>query len=226
MPPGESATVKPKLRGVVHQYAALVALGGGAVLTVMAPSSRSMLACGVYAATLAMMLGASALYHRITWSPNCRLWMRRADHAGIFLVIAGTYTPFSMLTGLPDEDSRVLLRRAWMGAALGIVQSLLLVDYVPRGVGAALYVGLGWQIVSVMGALRQTTGTAELALLVAGGILYSLGAVVYALKRPDPWPWTFGFHEVFHTLVVAAAACHFSGVVMLVHRADGSGCGK
>lgn len=204
---------KPRLRGVSHELAFFAALGAGAVLIALAPKTAA-LAAGVYAVSLATMLGTSALYHRPTWAPGPRRWLRRADHAAIFVLIAGTYTPFTLL--LPQHGA-AMLALAWGGAAAGILQSLFWV-HAPRPLVAALYIALGWAVVVFWPALRLTLGGAGLFFLAFGGVLYSIGAVIYALRRPNPAPAVFGYHEIFHAFVVAAAVCHF-GVVVGVVRA-------
>ncbi len=205
--------VKPRLRGVSHQLAFFAALGAGAVLIALAPP-RALLAAVVYAGSLATMLGTSALYHRPNWAPGPRRWMRRADHAAIFVLIAGTYTPFTLL--LPQR-SAAMLAVAWGGAALGILRSLFWV-HAPPWLAAGLYVAFGSAILIFWSPLHAALGSAGLAVLVLGGVLYSTGAVVYAAGRPDPAPAVFGYHEIFHVFVVAAAICHF-GVVVAVMRA-------
>jgi hemolysin III len=197
---------KPRLRGVSHELAFFAALGAGAVLIALAPP-RAALAAAVYAVSLATMLGTSALYHRPHWAPGPRRWMRRADHAAIFVLIAGTYTPFTLL--LPTHGP-AMLALAWGGAALGILQSLFWVT-APRPLVAALYIALGWSVTIFWTALHAAIGTAGLLFFVLGGVLYSSGA-------PDPAPAVFGYHEIFHAFVVAAAVCHF-GVVLGVVRA-------
>lgn len=206
--------VKPRWRGVLHHGAALVALGAGAVLTLMAPGARAAVSAAVFSVALATMLGVSALYHRREWSPAADRWLMRADHAAIFVFIAGTYTPFALL-GLEGEASRALLTTAWVGAGLGVLQALLFVQ-LPRVLTSLLYVGLGWAVVPYLGPLREGTGPVGLTLLAVGGVLYSVGALVYALRRPDPAPRVFGYHEVFHALVVLAVVCHFASVALLV----------
>lgn len=205
------ATVKPRLRGVSHELAFFAALGAGTVLVALAPP-RAAVAAAVYSLSLATMLGVSALYHRPTWAPGPRRWMRRLDHAAIFVLVAGTYTPFTLL--LP-QHGQAMLALAWTGAALGIAQSLFWVG-APRPLVAALYLALGWAVVVFWPALHAALGAAGLAVLVLGGVLYSIGAIVYAARRPDPVPQVFGYHEIFHALVVLAAVCHFGVVVGVV----------
>ena len=209
------APPKPLLRGVSHEIAAAVALVAWITLAVAAAPGRARLAANVYGASLLTLFLVSALYHRPTWAPRARLFMRRLDHSAIFFLIAGTYTPVCLL--LPDRTGTTLLAVVWAGAAAGVLQSILWVR-APKPLVAAVYVLLGWVVVPVVPALGAALGGASIALLGAGGAAYTLGAVVYAVRRPDPFPRVFGYHEVFHALVVVAAACHF-GVVVAALRA-------
>jgi len=206
---------KPLLRGVSHEIAAAVALVAWITLAVAAAPGRARLAANVYGASLLTLFLVSALYHRPTWAPRARLFMRRLDHSAIFFLIAGTYTPVCLL--LPDRTGTTLLAVVWAGAAAGVLQSILWVR-APKPLVAAVYVLLGWVIVPVVPALGAALGAGSIVLLGAGGAAYTLGAVVYAVRRPDPFPRVFGYHEVFHALVVVAAACHF-GVVVAALRA-------
>ncbi len=209
-PPVSSTTLapeKPLLRGVSHEIAAGVALAAWVALALLAPSGKARLAANVYGASLLTLFLVSALYHRLPWPPRARLFMRRLDHSAIFILIAGTYTPFCLL--LPPAVGERLLAIAWGGAAAGVIQAILWVR-APRPLVVALYVLLGWVIVPVLPSLRGALGTGAVALLAGGGIAYTVGAVVYATRRPDPFPRVFGYHEVFHALVIAAAACHFA----------------
>ena len=202
---------KPRLRGVSHQWAFFVALVAGMVLVVAAPSGRATFAAVVYALSVAAMFGASALYHRIDWrSLTARRWMRRLDHSMIYLLIAGTYTPFALLL-LDGGLSRAVLIAVWGGAVLGIGLKMLWPD-TPKWLTAAVYVTLGWVAVIAFPQLAGELGVLGMALVVGGGVLYTLGAVVYALRRPDPVPAVFGYHEIFHVLVIAAAALQFVAV--------------
>lgn len=198
---------KPLLRGVSHEIAAGFALAGWVGLSLLATPGPARLAANVYGASLFVLFLVSAVYHRPTWRPRARLLMRRLDHSAIFLLIAGTYTPFCLL--LPPGTGRPLLAVVWGGAAAGVLQSLLWVR-APKALSAAVYVLLGWVVVPVLPALRAALGAGAVALLAGGGAAYTLGAVVYAVRRPDPFPRVFGYHEVFHALVIAAAACHFA----------------
>jgi hemolysin III len=208
-------TIKPRMRGVVHEYAFFVAVAAGAALLVSAPSGKARLAAAIYVLGLAGLLGTSALYHRVTWRrPNVRRWMRRLDHSMIFLLIAGTYTPFALIV-LSQPLGAVVLVLIWTGAAGGIVLSLVWPD-APRPVSAGIYIGLGWVAIIAMPQMLDRLGVLGVAMILAGGLLYSVGAVVYARKRPDPFPTVFGYHEIFHVLVVAAAALHFAVIAFLV----------
>jgi hemolysin III len=205
--------IKPRLRGVSHQWAFFVSLLTGAVLVIAAPAGRATFAAAVYAVSVAALFGTSALYHRITWASQAgRRWMRRLDHSMIFLLIAGTYTPFALLV-LDGTLATVILALVWGGAAAGILLKLVWID-APKPLVAAVYVILGWVAVAAFPDLIDKLGIGGVAMVAAGGILYTLGAVVYALKRPDPVPAVFGYHEVFHALVIAAAAVHFTAIAL------------
>jgi hemolysin III len=197
---------------VLHQYAFAVAVGAGAGLVLAAPSGRAALAVAVYALTLAGLFGASALYHRVTWAPGVRGWLRRVDHAMIFLLIAGTYTPFAVLV-LAGPLAAAVLAAVWAGAVLGVLLNLAWVD-APKWATAAACAALGWASVAAAPAVVGAAGPGPLVLLGAGGVLYTAGALVYVLRRPDPAPAVFGYHEVFHALVVAAASAHFAAVAV------------
>ena len=205
---------KPLLRGVSHEAAALVALGAGSVLVALAPPGGARVASAVYSLSLVAMFAVSALYHRPTWGVRARAWMRRLDHSTIFLLIAGTSTPFAMLA-LEGRERTQLLAFAWGGAGLGVLQALFWVR-APRLLTAALYLALGWGVLPSLKALYPELGVAGLLLLGGGGLAYSVGAGVYALKRPDPVPRVFGYHEVFHALVILASVLHFVAVLRLV----------
>jgi hemolysin III len=202
--------IRPSLRGVVHQWSFFVALVAGAALVVWAPAGRATAASAIYALALAGLLGTSALYHRITWRPRARVWLRRLDHSMIFVLIAGTYTPFALLV-LQGTLSDVVLVGVWSGAAAGIVFTLLW-PQAPKWLTAGAYVALGWFSIIAMPQITERAGAGALALLALGGLAYTAGAVVYARRRPDPRPATFGYHEIFHVLVVLGAAAHFTAV--------------
>ena len=204
--------VKPRLRGVSHQYAFFVAVIAGALLVLFAPAGRATLAAAIYAAGLAGLLGTSALYHRITWPPRARGWMKRADHSMIFVFIAATTTPFALLV-MQEPLATIVLVSVWGGAALGVVVKLVWID-APKWLIAAAYIALGWVGVIAAPQILDRAGVAAVVLLGAGGLAYTAGAVVYALGRPDPAPKVFGYHEIFHVLVLLAAIAHFLAVAL------------
>lgn len=205
---------KPLLRGASHLVAFFVSPLVGLGLYSVAPQRAGVLAAAVYTASLAAMFGASALLHRTNVRPGVQRWLERLDYSTIFVFIAGTYTPFALLLG---EGGQVLLPLVWGAAALGIARSLFWVD-APHWVAVALYLLAGWLAVPFAVPLWRAIGTQGLAWLVAGGLLYTAGAVVFALKRPNPAPGVFGFHEVFHLLVILACACHLVPVAAAVAR--------
>ena len=208
-------SLKPRLRGVSHQWAFFVSLALGVVLVLTAPSGRAMAAAAVYAACVATLFGTSALYHRITWrSPSARRWMRRLDHSAIFLLIAGSYTPFALLV-IDGTLADVILAVVWIGAGAGIVLKLVWVD-APKWLMALIYVLLGWVAVAAMPDLLSDLGVTATAMVAVGGVLYTVGAVVYALRRPDPSPTVFGYHEVFHLLVIVAAGLQYAVIAFWV----------
>jgi hemolysin III len=207
--------MKPRFRGVLHQWAFFVAVAAGAVLVLVAPDGRATVATAIYAATVAGLFGVSAIYHRVNWvSATARRWMRRLDHSMIFLVIAGTYTPFALLV-LDGGLATAILIAVWGGAFGGIVLNLVWID-APKWLSALVYVALGWVAVAAFPAMFDELGVVATLLVALGGILYTLGAVVYATRRPDPAPTVFGYHEVFHALVIAAAALQYSVVAFFV----------
>jgi hemolysin III len=208
------AHVKPRLRGVFHQYAFYVAVVAGAVAVSLSDSGRELVATWIYAAALAAMFGVSALYHRIDWrSTRVRTWMRRLDHSTIVLLIAGTYTPFALLA-FDGWIAEAVLITVWAGAAAGLVLNLAWID-APKWLVACVFVALGWVGVLALPQMHEL-GVAPLTLVVVGGGLYTLGALAYALRRPNPAPAVFGYHEVFHLLVVGAAAAHFVAIAAFV----------
>jgi hemolysin III len=216
----DKAPVKPRLRGVFHQWAFFVALVAGVVLVIAAPNGRATFAATVYAASVAAMFGASALYHRIDWrSLRARRWMRRLDHSMIFVLIAGTYTPFALLV-LNGGLARAVLIAVWGGALLGIALKMFWPD-TPKWLTAAVYVTLGWVAVIAFPELAAKLGVTGMGLVAGGGVLYTVGAVVYALRRPDPAPAVFGYHEIFHVLVIAAAALQYVAVAAYALPAGG-----
>jgi hemolysin III len=209
-----NARRRPKLRGVLHLYAFFASLGIGVVLVLGAEGARATTAAAVFAASVSTMLGVSALYHRVIWPPGPRRWIRRLDHAAIFLLIAGTYTPFGLLT-LEGAWRLVVLGVVWGGALAAIVLKVAWID-APRWIAAVLALALGWVGIGAMPAIYDAVGLGALVPLAVGGLLYTAGALVYARKRPDPVPAVFGYHELFHGLVVAAAACQYVSVALVV----------
>ena len=206
--------VKPLLRGVLHEVAFFVAVVVGVLLIVYADGTRASTAAAVFAGSVALMLGASTLYHRVNWSVRARPWMRRLDHAGIYLLIAGTYTPVGLLT-LRGTMREVVLGIVWAGAAAAILMKFVWIG-APKWLSAATGVALGWAGVAAMPQVARYAGAAAVVLLGIGGLAYTLGAVVYARRRPDPIPAVFGYHEVFHALTIVAVTCQYVAIAFFV----------
>ncbi|MGI8622812.1 MAG: PAQR family membrane homeostasis protein TrhA [Solirubrobacteraceae bacterium] len=202
--------VIPLLRGVSHFWTVWFAAAGAIVLVVFAENATARVAASIYGAGLIALFGGSALYHRWRWDQRWRPLLRRIDHSTIFVFIAASYTPVGVLV-LRGTLQTVLLVTMWAGAIAGVVFSLAWIN-APRWLQAALYLGLGWAATAAAPQIAERLGLAPLVLMTGGGVLYTLGAVVYARQRPDPWPRTFGFHEVFHAFVIAAAVCHFTAM--------------
>jgi hemolysin III len=213
------AELKPRLRGWLHAYAAAVSIASGAVLVGMAAALRGGPAgatTSVYAATVTLLFGTSALYHRIDWGPRGHALMKRLDHSMIFVFIAGTYTPIAALT-LPRSSAVLVLVAVWTGAVFGVVlQSAW--PSAPRWLSVPCYIALGWVAVFVLPQLLRNAGVAALVLIAVGGIVYTIGGIVYGLKRPNPLPGVFGFHEVFHLCTLVAAVCHYVAIWLAVFR--------
>jgi hemolysin III len=209
------AIERPLLRGALHGVAFAASLVVGVLLVAFSRESR-VLPAAVFAASATLMLGTSTLYHRITWSPSARRWMRRADHAGIFLLIAGTYTPVALI-GLHGAWRTSILAVVWAGAALAALAKMCWIAS-PKWLSAAIGIALGWVAVVALPQLAGSEGLVPLLLLGAGGIAYTAGAVVYALRRPDPAPRVFGYHELFHALTIVALSCQYVAIaVFIVH---------
>ncbi len=205
------AAVKPRLRGVSHEWAFFISLFLGAGLIIAAKTPKATLAVAIYAISLSALLGTSALYHRVNWTrPNVRRWMRRLDHSMIFFLIAGTYTPFALLV-LNGPLADAILVVVWAGAIAGAIVEMVWIEH-PKWVAALIYMSLGWVAAIAFPGLWDEMGVAGTLLVAAGGVLYTAGAVVYATQRPNPNPGVFGYHEVFHLLVIAAAAAHFTAI--------------
>jgi hemolysin III len=206
---------KPRLRGVSHQWAFYVSVAIGAALVVAAPAGQPRLAAAIYALSVAALFGTSALYHRITWvSQAARRWMRRLDHSMIFFLIAGTYTPFALLV-LDGDLATVIMVVVWAGAVAGIFMKLVWID-APKTLVALTYLLLGWVAIATIPDMLDKVGVTGTVLVAVGGLLYTAGAIVYALRRPDPAPTVFGYHEVFHALVILAAALQYAVVAFYV----------
>ncbi|MBT9255200.1 hemolysin III family protein [Phycicoccus sp. MAQZ13P-2] len=199
-------TVKPKLRGWLHAGMTPVALVAGIVLVLLATTTEGKVSAAVFAGTAVLLFGTSAVYHRGTWSPRVGAFLRRWDHSNIFLIIAGSYTPFALM--LPSDQARRMLVIVWSGALLGVAFRVFWTG-APRWLYVPAYVMLGWVAVFYFGPLVQHAGGGVMAWVVVGGVLYSLGALVYGTKRPNISPRWFGFHEVFHALTVLAFTAHF-----------------
>lgn len=205
------AAVKPRLRGVSHEWAFFISLVLGAGLITAAKTPQATLAVAIYAVSLSALLGTSALYHRVNWKrPDVRRWMRRLDHSMIFFLIAGTYTPFALLV-LSGPLADAILAVVWVGALIGAIVEMVWIEH-PKWVAALVYMSLGWVAVVAFPGMWDEMGVGGTLLVAVGGLLYTVGAVVYATQRPDPNPRVFGYHEVFHALVILAAAAHFAAV--------------
>ena len=213
--PNPTVLLKPRMRGVLHQWAFFVSLGMGLLLILAASGQREVAATAIYAGSVAGLLGTSALYHRVNWSrAGARRWMRRADHAMIFVLIAGTYTPFALLV-MDDPLATAILIAVWSGAAAGIILQFAWID-APRWLSVLVYMLLGWVAIATVPDLLEGLGLTATLLVATGGLLYTVGALVYALRRPDPAPAIFGFHEIFHALVIAAAALQYAVIAFWV----------
>jgi hemolysin III len=213
-----TARSKPRLRGVSHQVAFFVAIAATALLVARAETERGRLVALVFGVCLALLFAVSALYHRVDWTPPARARMRRLDHAVIFVLIAGGYTPLFGL--VPREGHHVALIAIWVGAALGVAKSVAWA-HAPKWITALLCVGLGWTATGEVLARMPVVGSTTIWLLVASGAIYSLGAAIYALKRPDPFPRTFGYHEVFHAVVILASVTLYLHVGLVLRSVHG-----
>jgi hemolysin III len=204
---------KPRMRGRLHQSAFISSIPAGVVLVLLAPDVRARVATLIYALTLTGLFGVSASYHLGDWSEAAYARMRRLDHSMIFVLIAGTYTPYCLLV-LEGTLATAVLLAVWTGAGVGVATKLYRVDL--HVLSGFMYIGLGWLVVVSMPALLRGLDTAETLLLMAGGLLYSLGALVLATNRPNPWPRTFGYHEVWHAATIAAAVCQYVSILLVV----------
>jgi hemolysin III len=211
-----AATARPLLRGVLHELAFWVALGVGGLLVADATGTLRRVASAVFAGSVAACFGASALYHRVTWTPRVRVWMRRIDHTGVYLMIAGTYTPVALLA-LEGRWRPSVLAVVWAGAAAAIVLKFVWVS-APKWLTAAIGIALGWVAVVALPELARHVDPAALVLLVAGGLAYTAGAIVYARSRPDPLPTVFGYHELFHALTIVGIAFQYTAIAFFIVR--------
>jgi hemolysin III len=211
--------LRPRLRGWLHLWSFVASVATGATLIALAASTvsaRAALATSVYGLTVLGLFGVSALYHRVTWkSDRVRTWMKRLDHSMIFVFIAGTYTPFALLAMNPGTG-RIVLTVVWIGALLGVTLKLAW-PHAPRWLGVPIYIALGWVAVFVLPELLHHAGVAALVLLLVGGALYTVGAVFYATRWPNPWPQVFGYHEFFHAATVVAAICHYIAIWLAMY---------
>lgn len=207
---------KPRLRGVLHQWAFVTAVVAGAVLVGLAPGGRATWAAAVYGLCLAALFGTSALYHRVGWRARGRAVMRRLDHSMIFVFIAGSYTPFALLV-LRGGTATAVLAGVWIGAVVGVASRVAFTS-APRLTTVPLYVALGWVAAFTVPQLIRHGGIAPFVLLCVGGAAYTVGGLVYATRRPDPAPAVFGYHELFHLMTLVAAVCHYIAVSFAVYR--------
>jgi hemolysin III len=204
---------KPRMRGRLHQGAFVASIPAGLLLVLLAPDARARVATLIYSLTLTGLFAASAAYHLGDWTEAAYARMRRLDHSMIFVLIAGTYTPYCLLV-LEGTMATVVLIAVWVGAAIGVVTKLYRVDL--HVLSGFMYIGLGWLVAVSLPALLRGLDTAETVLLIAGGLLYSFGALVLATNKPNPWPRTFGYHEVWHAATIAAAACQYLSILLVV----------
>ena len=209
------AEVKPRLRGWLHAVTSPLTLVAGVVLIVLSPTAASRVGSAVFMGSAVLLFSVSAVYHRGTWSPRVWSFLQRFDHANIFLLIAGSYTPFTLLL-LDGATRTVMLSVVWGGAALGVAVRLFW-RQAPRWAFVPIYLALGWAAIFVAPQFAATASTAVIVLIAAGGLLYTLGGVVYGFRKPDPFPSWFGFHEVFHTLTIAAFISHYVGVSLATY---------
>ncbi len=214
-------TVKPRLRGWLHLGMVPLTLAAAIILVAMAPTSTGRVASAVFGATAVLLFGTSATYHRGTWNPRVKMLLKRLDHSNIFLIIAGSYTPFALML-LPPDQARTLLIIAWSGAVGGVLFRVLWVD-APRWLYTPIYVALGWMAVFYFMPMLRGGGVAVVTLIAVGGLLYTVGAVVYGTRRPDPSPRWFGFHEVFHAFTVLAFISHYVAASLAVYGATPQG---
>jgi hemolysin III len=210
----ERLAARPRLRGWLHLWAFGVSVAAGIVLVSVVGATvgaEAAVATAIYAVTVCLLFGISATYHRVNWTrPSRHALLARLDHSMIFVFIAGTYTPFAVLA-MPERTGKIVLTVVWLGALGGVLLKTSWIN-APRWLGVPLYLALGWVAVFVAPSLLTHGGVATFVLVIVGGLIYTFGGIVYGLKRPDPWPRTFGYHEVFHLCTVVAAACHMVAI--------------
>ncbi|MEV8589953.1 hemolysin III family protein [Streptomyces sp. NPDC051180] len=211
-----SLPTKPRLRGWLHAGMFPAVIVAGLVLVALSDSPRARIACGIYVLTACLLFGISALYHRGNWGPRGEAVLRRLDHANIFLIIAGTYTPLTLLL-LPDSTAKPLMWAVWAAATAGIAFRVFWVG-APRWLYTPCYIAMGWAAVFFLPDFMRAGGIAVLVLVIVGGLLYSAGGVIYGMKRPNPSPRWFGFHEVFHSLTLAAFIVHYVGISLVAYQ--------
>lgn len=209
--------VKPRLRGWIHAGVAPLVLAASVVLVALAPTPAARWSTAVFGVSAVLLFGTSGVYHRGRWSPRVAAVLRRLDHTNIFLIIAGTYTPLAVLL-LPASTARVLLAVVWTGALVGLLARVFWLN-APRWLYVPIYVALGWVAVGFLPQFWRTGGPTIVWLVAAGGLAYTVGALVYGLKRPNPSPRWFGFHEVFHALTVVGYTCHYVAVSLAAYAA-------
>ena len=207
--------VKPKLRGWLHAGVMPLSVAAGVVLVALSPTIGTRIAAAIFMLTAMLLFGVSAIYHTGTWTESTKARLKRLDHANIFLLIAGSYTPFALLL-LDSRNATILLVIVWTGAVLGVAFRVFWLG-APRWLYVPAYVAMGWAAVIWMPAFAESASTAVLTLLIVGGGLYSLGAIVYGFKRPDPAPAWFGYHEIFHTFTILAFAAHYIGISLAAY---------
>jgi hemolysin III len=214
----EHPDTRPRLRGWLHLFAFFTGIVAGATLIPLASvlGARAGWSVAVYCVTICGLFGVSALYHRRRWTPRAWKLMKRLDHSMIFLFIAGTYTPFAMLA-VDEPTGTWLLVGVWTGAVCGVALKMIW-PTAPRWLGVPIYIALGWVAVFIMGDILRNSGVTALVLLAVGGLLYTVGGIAYAMKRPNPWPGTFGYHEVFHAMTIVAALCHYIAVYFAMYN--------
>ncbi len=207
--------IKPKLRGWLHLGTFPLSVAAGIVLVCLAPTTKTRIAVAIFALAASLLFGVSALFHCGHWSPRWHGILRRLDHSNIFLLIAGTYTPFAIAL-LNSTNAKILLSVVWGGALLGIAFRVFLIG-APRWVYLPVYLAVGWSAVFWLGDFAKTAGVAVLVLIIVGGALYSVGGLIYGLRRPNPLPRWFGYHEIFHSCTIAALAVHYIGISIVIY---------